>query len=455
MQLREHGEQAMLAPSAPLSMRDQLTLSVLWFGLNFQNAALLPIVIPTQVLLFVSPGQVGNVQQATFIAWLSAGGAIVSVFVPPLAGALSDHTPGPWGRRRPHILIGTVLLVVGSVEVAIARQLSSFAVGFVILQIGGGIGTAAYQSLVPDRVPLAQRGAASGYIGLMTILGNVGSLGLAGLLLASVVSGVGADDVIIHGASLYYGIAACVLVATVIVTMVAVHEIPLAQLPRRQSTEPVPVGWRARFAHDWLGPWRHRDFRWVFLTRVSVILGLTLFMTYIEYYFANVAGATEFVQSTVIIIVLALFAAVFSAISLGVLSDRIGRVPLVCASTGLMGLAALAFVIAPGAVPLWPLGLIFGVGYGAYSSVDWALTIDTLPSLATAGKDMGIWTIASNLPNVLAPLMGGAVIAVASVYGALALGYRLVFALADLFFLLGAICILFVRDVVRDGEAAS
>jgi MFS family permease len=448
MHLRGHGDPAVMAAPAPLSLREQLTLSALWFGLNLQSSALIPIVVPLQIVLFVNPGKVGTAQQALALSWLSAGGAVVAVLVPPLAGALSDHTPGPWGRRRPYILLGGALLVLGSAEVIIAHDLGGFAIGFIILQIGGGVGTAAYQSLVPDKVPLDQRGSASGYIGLMTILGSVGSLGIAGVLLSSVMPGISSQSIIVQGANIYYGVTALVIVATVAVTMVGVHEVPLAPAQHDRVAEPAP-GWRAGFAHTWLGPWRHRDFRWVFLTRVFVIIGLTLFMTYIELYFAVVGGATQFVQGTVVIIVLALFSAVFSALVLGVLSDRIGRVVVVCVATVLMGLAALAFVVAPGALPLWPLGLVFGLGYGAYSSVDWALAIDALPSLSTAGKDMGIWSIASNLPSVLAPLMGGPVIAIAAAYGARALGYRLVFALADLFFVLGAICVLFVRDSIR------
>src|SRR5262249_8577006 len=100
-------------------------------------------------------------------------------------------------------------------------------------------------------------------------------------------------------------------------------------------------------------------------------------------------------------------------------------------------------------IPLWPLGLLFGLGYGAYSSVDWALAVDVLPSPRDAGKDMGLWSIASNLPAIVAPLLGGGVIAVAATLGATALGYRVVFALAALFMLAGAGFILFVRDAVR------
>jgi MFS family permease len=447
MHLREHGGPATLAPAAPMTLREQLVLSVMWFGLNFQSSALLPIVIPTQILLFIAPGQVGAAQQATFIAWLSAAGAVVALLIPPIIGKLSDHTPGRFGRRRPYIVAGTLLLLLGAVEMASAHQIGVFVIGFIVIQLGGGVGTAAYQSLVPDRVPQEQRGAASGFIGLMTILGNVGSLAMAGLLLGSVVAGVSSRGIILQGSYLYYGVTALVLLASVLATLLWIHETPLALLPHAKAQAGAErSSLRERLTRDWVDPWRHTNFRWVFLTRVFVMLGLTLFMQFIAYYFKQVAGITNFVAATAVIAVLALFGAVFSAITIGILSDRVGRVPLVCVATFLMGLAALPFFVAPTLVPLWVLGIVFGLGYGAYSSVDWALAIDALPALESAGKDMGLWSIASNLPSVAAPLLGGLVIALAAQAGALAFGYRLIFGLADIFFILGAVCVLFIRE---------
>jgi MFS family permease len=111
-----------------------------------------------------------------------------------------------------------------------------------------------------------------------------------------------------------------------------------------------------------------------------------------------------------------------------------------------MAAAAFSFVILPQGTPLWPLGLLFGVGYGAYTSVDWALAVDALPSREAAGRDMGVWSIATTLPAILAPLLGGLVISVAGSLGDTTVGYRVVFSLAVVFLLAGAVFILRVRD---------
>jgi MFS family permease len=435
----------------PLSPRGHVTLSILWFSLNFQSAALLPIIIPTQLLLFVSPGEVGNAQQATALGWLSAVGALLAMLVPPLVGTASDHTGGPLGRRRPYIIAGTLLLLLGAWQLAAAPTLALLAVGFIVFQIGSNVGTAGYQSLLPDRVLEEQRGEASGYLGLMTILGNIGSLALAAGLLLDVGSGSASQGVISQGASLYYALTGVILLVGTLITLFGVDEMPLAALRHRE----IPIAdapRRALFA-PWLKPWHSANFTWVFLTRSFVMFGLTLFLTFIEYYFANVAHITNFVQETAVLALLALLSAVLSAFTVGVLSDRVGRISLVFLSTLCMAAAALAFVVTSGDLPLWPLGLVFGIGYGAYTSVDWALAVDALPSFSTVGRDMGIWGIASTLPAVLAPLAGSVVIAVTDGLGNIALGYRIVFALAAIFLLLGAAFVLRVRSDPRASGA--
>jgi len=413
---QRHSRASTTSGPGVLSMGEQITLSFYWLSLNFQMAALLPIVIPTQILLFVAPGAAGNAQQAIFLGWLSALGSVTALLVQPIVGAMSDRTAGRLGRRRPYVFAGTLLMLVGMGILGAARAVDAFIVGFLLVMFANSVASAAYQSLLPDRVAPEQRGAASGYMGVMTIIGNVGSLAVAAFLLGQVTPGVGFGASIRMGASLYYVLTGIVLIWGTWVTIAGI------------------------------APWRHHNFTWVFLTRAFVMLGLTLFLTFIEYYFANVAHVTNFVQETAVLALLALLGAVTSAMALGVLSDRTGRVPVVFLSTGLMTLAAVVFVVAPENFLLWPLGIIFGLGYGAYTSVDWALGVDALPSLDAAGKDMGIWNIASTLPAILAPLLGSLVIAASDHFGEIALGYRLVFGVAAIFMLLGAAFILKVRE---------
>lgn len=430
-----------------LTVRDQLVLSVYWFSLNAQSAALFPIVIPLQIVLFLPRGPVGNAQQAIVLGWISAVGAVVSLFMSPLIGMISDRTPGAWGRRRPYIAAGTLLLVLSALLLATAGSIAIFVLALIVNQVGSNASNASYQALLPDRVPKEQRGAASGYMGLMTIVGNIGSLALAGALLANVSATAANGDAIRHGTLVFYILTGIALIVGGLITVFGVRELPFMPDASETSREQESFFPRLRrwFDRNWIAPWRGYNFRLVFFTRFAVIMGLTLFMTFIEYYFANVAKVTNFVQSTAIVALLALGGAICSAFALGMLSDRVRRVPIVCAATLCMALASFTFVIAPGSFPLWILGIFFGVGYGAYTSVDWALAIDSLPSRENVGKDFAIWGASSNLSSTLAPALGGLIIYEVSLYTATALGYRLIFAVATLFLIAGAVFVLKIR----------
>ena len=232
-----------------------------------------------------------------------------------------------------------------------------------------------------------------------------------------------------------------------LITIIGVHEIPLTRVAAEKMHEQESRARRFRrwFVKSWIAPWREYNFMLVFLTRFAVLMGLTLFMTFIEYYFANVAQEPNFVQATAVVALLALVGAICSAFVLGIYSDRVKRAPIVSVSTLLMALASFAFVIAPGSFPLWMLGILFGVGYGAYTSVDWALAIDAMPSLRTVGKDFALWGASTNLSSIAAPALGSLVIYLVAIHAATAVGYRVVFAVATLFLLGGGVFVLKIK----------
>ncbi|HEX2647160.1 MAG TPA: hypothetical protein VHO95_08020, partial [Candidatus Dormibacteraeota bacterium] len=115
-----------IATRRGLSVQNQATLSALWLGLNFQSSALLPIVVPAQVLVLVDRGSVASSNQALAISALSLGAAIIAIVVTPLAGAASDRLRTRFGRRRQLIVAGIAVALVGQAGVAATTPLLLF-----------------------------------------------------------------------------------------------------------------------------------------------------------------------------------------------------------------------------------------------------------------------------------------------------------------------------------------
>src|SRR5713226_262801 len=252
-----------------LSIRGQLILNALWFALNAQSAALLPIVIPTQIVLFITSSQVGSAQQLLFLSWLILGAAIVSLFMPPIIGTLSDRTPGGFGRRRPYIVIGGLLVMLSTPLLVNAGSLVIFVAGLALLLLGKNILAPAYQSLMPDRVPGEQRGEAAGYVGGMTILGNVVGLGLAAFLLGRVNQHSFSISTIRANAGIYYAVTAVLVLVCILVTVCGVRENQWLKHKQVARKAPGLFELALKLMHWWIAPWRHYNFTMVFLARAS------------------------------------------------------------------------------------------------------------------------------------------------------------------------------------------
>src|SRR6185437_8697161 len=160
-----------------------LAISIFAFAFNFHWAALGTIILPSQVFKIV-----GDLQKGTALAFVLVPGAFVSLFANPLFGWLSDRTHGrlaAWGRRRPYILVGTLLNVAVLVWMAAARDILTLAVAYALVQFFSNAAQAPFHALLPDIVPPEQRGLTSGVIGLLLIGGNIGGVIVAGLLIDS------------------------------------------------------------------------------------------------------------------------------------------------------------------------------------------------------------------------------------------------------------------------------
>jgi len=196
-------------------------------------------------------------------------------------------------------------------------------------------------------------------------------------------------------------------------------------------------------------PRRTPDFAWVLLTRLLMMLGIYTIQDYMQYYMRDVVGATHPEQQVTEFILFVSIASLLSTLGAGWLSDRFGRKRIVYVAGFLMALVGVIFIFTHSLPIIIAAGAVFGLGYGAYISVDWALVVDVLPSSKSYARDMGVWNISLSLPQVIAPILGGPLIDFFSRAHQPTLGFQILFAMGVVYCLVATVTIRFIRGVKR------
>jgi MFS family permease len=312
-----------------------------------------------------------------------------------------------------------------------ATNYPEIVVGYAIIQFFFNAAGAAYAGIIPDVVPAQQVGKASGFLATMTQLGIGG--------------GLAATSVLSHNRLIYLvmgAVAALCLIPTVWAARTEGME-PIAPPPSRPFSETV---------REFLRPLHEGDFAWVVFTRLMVSSGITVVLYFLVNFFGDVVlppkeDAAKFTDIWLLVVVVTALPFGFFG---GQISDRIRRrkifVYLAGAAQSFVALVFIAFY--PKSIPLvYALGVAYGVGYGLYFAVDWALACDTLPDKTKSAKDMGLFHIALTLPQAILPLFGGALIDYLNKHTGGNAGYRVVFSSAILFLFLGTVLVSRIKAV--------
>jgi MFS family permease len=403
--------------AAPAQTTRYLTLSSFWFGVQFHWAMLIALIMPLDVERLV-----GSANKATYLGILIGVLAIIPLLLPPLIGVISDRIE----RRMPFIWVGAAVNVVGLGVMLMAPGFWIYFLGYGLVQVGNNLATSPYNALIPDVVPEEHRGTASGYMGLLLLLGNIVGFVAYALL---------------NDRTAQYLAMALVLAASAAVLLATTPE------PRTSSRSVEPVDWGAYFRPA------YRDFRWVFLTRFFTEVGRTTMMIFLVYYLADVVRSFTIFgldlgtpdDAAAILLAVLTVAGASTVLAAGRLSDRIGKKPVVYVAGALMTVTGIVFALTASFPVAVLAAVIFGLGYGAYQSVDWALGTSVLPDKTAHARDMGVWHVAMVAPQILQAANGPVVGAVnASSANA---GYRLIFLVVIAFFVLGTVFVSRVRGV--------
>lgn len=422
-------------PTSPLALTSLLQISVYWFALNAIWGGF-------ELFQQERTGEMLGQEARLAVGVMDVLAAPIAMLTMPVMGSISDHVGTRWGRRKPFILVGSLLASASLVGLALAPSFAMLLFFFLCLQFTSNVARGPFAGLVPDLVPEKQVGIASGLMGLMIVAGLVGGYLIiwSGYLL-----GPDPDTPNFTPPVLFL---AAVVGLTGIGTFLWT---PNGPRPKpREGRSWVRIGFET-FGTDIL---QQRSYVFLLCSRFFMMMASGFFMNLNVFFLQDAFAMEADERGRWVLIGLAVTTV---ASGLGTLpgariSDIVGRKPVIYASAalGAVGMALVALAPIPEVVIA---GIaIVGLASGAFLSVDWALMTDIIPK-ASAGRYMGLSNVVEATNGPTASALGGVVMYSVGLLLGAAVGARVAMFLGVIAFGLGALLLRPVREPRRNRSA--
>lgn len=384
----------------------------------------LAIITPANFTLALRLSEIAPAHKQQYLSVILGIGVLFALFGSPFFGRLSDRMPTRFGRRRPWILGGLVVVFGGLTIVSAGTTWPVLLVGWCVSQCGSAAAYAAITATLPEKVPAQQRGLVSGLLGL--------TLPVSSLIGTYLIQLFPTNAVLM-----------LLLPAAVGLLAVGTYVVICRDAPAPHTTRE-PYTLRTFFLSFWFNPRKAPDFAWTFLSRFLLQLGYQTAITYKVYFLSGQLHIPEpRVPHLIFVSTLAVtIASVIAAVLGGKWSDKIQRRrPFVLGSgvTITAGLVGIAFTTN------FPMFLVMvtivGLGYGLFTPIDLALATQVLPNRKDFAKDIGVYNIGATLPQSLVPFFAPFLLATAP--GG---NYPLIYLVGGALALVGAVTVYRVRS---------
>jgi len=383
---------------------------------------------------------VAEAEKNTYLGFLTFTGLVLAMAIQPIAGAISDRSGFSWGRRRPYILLGTILAILFLPGIGFGGSYAVIFIIYCLLQVSSNTAQGPYQAFIPDLVPKTRKGLASGVKTLLEVLGGVALVYPIALFMDRYSIGEG-----VSWLWLSLGALAIALLGTMLASVLTVKERPGAGGPQ------LPL-FSSLYKSFKIDVKANRDFVWFLASRLLILMAFTTLQTFALYFLRDVVGVTNPATATArfsIVAVAGMLAVVYPA---GRLSDRVGRRPIVV-SSGLLGALgiALIFLFQHSYMLIVLFGGLVGISFGAFMSTNWALATD-LVAKGEEARYLGLTNLATAGGAALARLIGP-VIDFFNTYSP-GLGYAVMLLACFIYLLLGSLLVLKIKGRVSRGNVA-
>ncbi len=405
---------------------DYIKITIFGFALSALWSSLHAIIMPLRLLDFV-PEALKN----TYLDLLILTGLILAMAVQPISGAISDRSGFSWGRRRPYILLGGILILLFLPGIGFFGSYAAIFIIYCLLQVSSNTAQGPFQGFIPDLVPEGRRGVASGVRGLLNTVGGIALIRLIAPFMDRYFTGEGDSWL-----WLALGALAVILLGAMLATVLTVKERPGAGSPRLPL---LPTLYKSFKIDVKARP----DFILFLFCCFLIFTAWGALMAHALYYLMDVVGITkpgEVTGNLLIAAGICMLAVVYPA---GRLSDRIGRKPIAVSSglLGALGIAALFF--SQSYMHIMLSGGLLGICGGAWMSTQWALATD-LVGKGEEARYLGLVNMSVAGAGAASRLIGPAIDFFNSL--SLNLGYQVMLLVCFICLVIGSLLLLKIKE---------
>jgi len=346
---------------------------------------------------------------------------VANCLVPVVVGNISDRTRSRFGRRRPYIVAGAIVMFASTMAFPHMPTFGTVALMASVVFLSVAFCAVPYLALVPDIAPTEQLGMASGYL---NFLGGIGLIAY---------QAVGAKTWDSYPTETIYSVAV-VFAASMFVTVAFTKEppVPKATQPPRMS----PLKYLGSVAKE-------TDAMKFLVSAFFFYMGLIMIFPFVTLFLVETMHVSE--GKSIVAVLAASVTETLVMLPLAKLSDRVDRKKLLSYMLVLLAATCPAIALAQNFTHAAIAMALMGIPIAAVVAVGYAFFLDLTPR-GRAAEFVGLYAFFIGLAQVAALQVGGKLIDI--------IGFRLVFASGGVLVAVGFVVFQFIRSPRRDGLAS-